>query len=329
MMTVTTSCEQELTDVAWLPQNVDFEHIKDQRGPRSRRAQGDSEVAEVVHDFRNTLGAVSMLSQLMLLELSEDCPARQMAHDIRMACLDAAAWCEQILASSSGSRDSHERIELSSFVAKMAPLLETYIPRGSELRFVLAADLPPLNLASGEIRQLVLNLVKNASEALVDRPGTVTVSTSEIESDAVDLRTRNGDGVQRSNGHVCLAVSDNGCGMDEPTQSRLQAGSYTTKLAGHGLGLASVRRIAAAHGARLLFDSHVGVGTTISVDFGDGEFTHDMRDSNGTTAGFRRAEQAVLPRERADHRAPVVDVLRPYGAERFVDERRRMEADYV
>ena len=282
MMTVNTGYELELTEVAWQPENVEFEHIRNQRGQRRWAARDGSEVAEIVHDFRNTLGAVGLLSELMLLELPADCPARKMAHDVRMACRDAAAWCEQIMGDYEGACDASERIELSSFVETISPLLETCIPRGSELRFVLAADLPLLNLAAGEIRQLVLNLVKNAAESLVDRPGTVTVRTGFIEPDDVDLRAGNGTGALPSGRHVYLAVSDDDCGIEEATQARLQAGSYTTKRDGHGLGLASVRRIAAAHGAHLQFDSHVGVGTTISVVFGEQPHRCDLQHHHVT-----------------------------------------------
>ncbi|MBL8850213.1 MAG: ATP-binding protein [Planctomycetaceae bacterium] len=151
----------------------------------------------------------------------------------------------------------------------MTPLLATWIPPASVLRFKLASDLPRLDLIPNAIRQVVMNLVKNAAEAVSDRPGIVTVSTGWIELTAglsvVDERS-----AERSVRHVCLTVSDTGCGIDEPTRARLQEGACTTKPNGHGLGLASVRRIVAAHGARLRLSSRAGTGTTACVAFGDG-----------------------------------------------------------
>ena len=269
MMTVYADRDHELADVAYGSESLEFEPIRDQWSPPDRNTFEDSKVAEIVHDFRNTLGAVSMLSELMLLELPADSPAWGMARDVRMACTDASTMCEEIMDSFRGSHTATQRLDLSALVDNSAPLLKTCLPPASELRYVLATDLPLLNLAAGEIRQLILNLVKNAAESLGDRPGTVTISTGFIGPDVVNLRGGNGYGLLPSRRQVYLAVSDTGCGIDKPTQARLQAGSCTTKPNGHGLGLASVRRIAAAHGAHLLFDSQVGAGTTVRVVFGD------------------------------------------------------------
>jgi two-component system cell cycle sensor histidine kinase/response regulator CckA len=64
-----------------------------------------------------------------------------------------------------------------------------------------------------------------------------------------------------------LEVSDNGCGMDEATQARLSEPYFTTKLTGHGLGLASVRRIVTAHGGAIRVHSRRGAGTSVRVLF--------------------------------------------------------------
>lgn len=230
----------------------------------------DAEASEIVHDFRNTLAAITMLSEFMLKELPEASPVRGVARDVRLACNDALALCGRMLASSRGTCGSAERIDLSNLVTEMAALLETCVPPPSALRFDLAADLPSLDFAPVAMRQIVMNLVRNAAEALSDRPGNVTVSTGWIELDAARLREENGLGALRPGRHVCLAVSDTGCGIDEPTRFRLLEGSFSTKTNGHGLGLASVHRIAAGHGAGILLDSQVGAGTTVRVVFAGG-----------------------------------------------------------
>jgi signal transduction histidine kinase len=231
---------------------------------------GEAEGAEIVHDFKNTLAAVSMLSEVMLGQLPEDSPVRAVATDVRMGCHDALALCDRMLASSRGRCDDSERIDLSSLIARIAPLVATYVPPASTLRFDLADDLPMLDFAQGALPQIVMNLVKNASEALGDRPGVVTVSTGWIDLDEAEVNNGNGCGTLQPGRHVSLAVSDTGCGINEKTQAHMLAGSFTTKTNGHGLGLASVRRIVAAHRAGILLESHAGVGTTVRVIFGDG-----------------------------------------------------------
>jgi signal transduction histidine kinase len=152
----------------------------------------------------------------------------------------------------------------------MAPLLATCVPPASALRFDLAADLPLLDFACGAMGQIVMNLVKNAAVALGDQPGAVTVSTGWIELHETHLREQQWDFALLPGRHVCLAVADSGCGIDDETISRLLQGSFTSKTNGHGLGLASVRRIAAAHRASVLIDSQLGAGTTVRVVFAVG-----------------------------------------------------------
>jgi signal transduction histidine kinase len=149
----------------------------------------------------------------------------------------------------------------------MAPLLATWMSPAGELRFDLAPQLPLLDVPPDAVGRIVMNLAKNATEALAGRPGVVVVSTGWIELTAEDVSNGNGCGLLRPGRHVCLAVSDTGCGFDHAAQARLQQGAFTTKANGHGLGLASVRRIVAAHRAGIQLESRVGAGTTVRVLF--------------------------------------------------------------
>jgi signal transduction histidine kinase len=208
-----------------------------------------------------------MLSDLMATDLPEGSPTRDLARDVRLACQDALALCGRNLASSRSSCDAGQRTELTNLVTRMSPLLTTWMSPAAALRFELAPELPLLDMAPDAIGRIVMNLVKNAAEALSGRPGVVIVSTGWIELTTEDVSNGNGCGTLRPGRHVCLTVSDTGCGIDRAAQVRLRRESFTTKTNGHGLGLASVRRIAAAHQAGIQLESRVGAGTTVRVVF--------------------------------------------------------------
>lgn len=235
--------------------------------------------AEVVHDFRNALAAISMLSELMLAELQQieqESPVWEIARDVRRGCADALELCDLLLPTSSSALSASRPVQLSDLVTRVAPLLRTYIRPPSTLRFELADDLPPRELDSGALGRILINLVKNAGEALGENPGSVTVTAGWIDLPAADcdeelpeLRGR----------RLCLTVRDTGCGMDDLTRSRLLRSSFTTRHNGHGLGLASVRRMAAQLHAHVLLESRLGAGTTVRLVFDDTASDDDLPES--------------------------------------------------
>lgn len=273
MTTVTTEFEQSSADAACL-RFPGFENADAGLSLWDAASLNEAERAEIVHDFKNTLAAVTMLSAVMLRELPEDSPARSLATDVQTACNDAVGLCDRLLPLSRSAGADSERIDLSSRIAGIAPLLATCVPETSTLRFDLADDLPMLDFAPDALPRIVMNLVKNASEALGDRPGVVTVSTGWFDLDDAEVNNGNGCGTLYPGRHVSLSVSDTGCGIDSQTQAHMLAESFTTKTNGHGLGLASVRRIVAAHRAGILLESHAKAGTTVRVIFGESTREH-------------------------------------------------------
>jgi two-component system cell cycle sensor histidine kinase/response regulator CckA len=228
--------------------------------------------AEVVHDFRNTLAAVSMLSELMLAEfqqIEQESPVCEIARDVRRGCADALDLCDHLLPNSGSAPSAGRPVQLSELVTRIAPLLRTYVRAPSTLRFELADDLPLQVLDSGALGRILLNLVKNAGEALGEAQGIVTVTTGWLDLQAADLPDSDEDLPQQRGRRMCLTVRDTGCGMDGRARSRLLRSAFTTKEIGHGLGMASVRRMAEQQHAHVLLQSRVGAGTTVRVVFDD------------------------------------------------------------
>jgi CheY-like chemotaxis protein len=116
-----------------------------------------------------------------------------------------------------------------------------------------------------QLRQLILNMVTNASESLGEESGVIFVSTGVVHCDVAhlqscDVSTASGEGL-----YVFVEVSDTGCGMDEETRRRVFDPFFSTKFTGRGLGLAAVLGIVRGHGGAVRIDSQIGRGTTIRV----------------------------------------------------------------
>jgi signal transduction histidine kinase len=267
MTTVNTDGRRQTTEGLWRCDAQQEPSIK-VRGARSGQRLDATENAEIVHDLKNALSVLGMFFEVMLLELPKSSALQGQVADIRLACHDADRLCEQILLSSTSSEPKSEWLDLSELVQRMAPLLETSLPRASGLHLEVADDLPQLELVPGAIRQIVINLVKNAAESLSDDSGVVTIRTGWIELDTHARHNVGGNRERRAVRHICLSISDTGCGMNEATCAGVLNGNVTTKSNGHGLGLASVRRIAAAHDSVIRLESRVGFGTTVQVVFG-------------------------------------------------------------
>jgi len=122
-----------------------------------------------------------------------------------------------------------------------------------------------VNADASQMRQVVMNLIMNASEALGDQDGSVTIRVSEVDVDE-ETASRMYVGEDLCAGrHVSLEVTDTGCGMDAETRSKLFDPFFTTKFAGRGLGLASVLGIVRAHRGAIEVRSQPDEGSTFRI----------------------------------------------------------------
>jgi CheY-like chemotaxis protein len=182
-----------------------------------------------------------------------------------MASQRAADLTRQMLAYSGKGQLSVQSFDLSQAVEEITRLLEAAIPRNVILKFDLARNLPAVEADSVQIRQVAMNLILNAAEAIGDASGMVTVSTGAVEADSDYLATsylheRPVEGL-----YVFLEVSDTGCGMDALTREKIFDPFFTTKFTGRGLGLAAVLGIVRAHKGSIKVYSEPGRGSTFKV----------------------------------------------------------------
>jgi PAS domain S-box-containing protein len=221
----------------------------------------------IAHDFNNLLTAILGYADLALLELPPDSPARRSIEQVVGGARRAAELTNQMLAYAGKSRSVFKPENLSDLVRNMLELLRVSISKKAQLQCDLAAALPPIEADAAQLRQVIMNLIINASDALEDRDGTIAVRTQ--------MGRWNGTitpGIYRSQelppgDYVILEVIDTGCGMSPETLARIFDPFFTTKFTGRGLGLAAVLGIVHGHHGAIQVSSAPGRGTTFRVSF--------------------------------------------------------------
>ncbi len=221
----------------------------------------------IAHDFNNLLTIILGNASLALDELPSMAPARDSLRVIEKTALRAAELCRQMLAYSGQGRFVIETIHLDELIHEMTALFKSSLPRQATLSLNLADALPPLRGDPSQIRQVVMNLVINAAEALGDCGGVVTVSTGAMQCRPDDLVGAGREERLTEGMYVWLEVSDTGCGMDAETQRRVFEPFFTTKFTGRGLGLSAVLGIVHGHQGALQMVSAPGQGTTFKALF--------------------------------------------------------------
>ncbi len=239
----------------------------------------------IAHDFNNLLMGVLGNADLALLQLPPEAPGREHVKKIVTAAMRAAELTNQMLAYSGKGRFVVEALNVNRIIEEMDHLLGTVLSKKTSLRFHLAPDLPMVEADASQLRQVVMNLLTNASEALGESSGTVLVTTGVMVADAAYLRGCTLSEELLPGRYVYLEVSDAGQGMDAATRARIFDPFFTTKFTGRGLGLAAVLGIVRGHRGGIKIYSEPGKGTTFTVLFPAGEGATAFPESTHEEAG--------------------------------------------
>lgn len=221
----------------------------------------------IAHDFNNLLMGILGNADLALNDTSLASKARRHLKEIETTSRHAADLCRQMLTYSGKSRISVQPVDLSELVRDMVSLLKISISKKSDLHCSFGKDLPPIEGDATQLRQVIMNLITNASDAIGDKEGTITIGTRSLECSRPYLDTTYLNENLAEGTYVCLDVSDSGCGMDPETQDRIFDPFYTTKSTGRGLGLAVVIGIVRGHRGAIKVYSEPGKGTSFRVLF--------------------------------------------------------------
>jgi len=213
----------------------------------------------IAHDFNNVLGAVVAQTDLALADLAEGSSPKEPLQTIRSVAIRGAGIVRQLMIYTGQEKAVSEAIDLSSIIEDMLDLLKVVVTKHAALRVDLTRDLPAIDANPAQIRQVLMNLVINASDAIGERDGVITIRTAR----GTDEQEPSGAAAE----FVRLEVADTGCGMTLEAQARVFDPFFTTKSPGHGLGLAVVQGIVRTLGGSIQLDSEPGAGTRVRLFF--------------------------------------------------------------
>jgi PAS domain S-box-containing protein len=220
----------------------------------------------IAHDFNNILTAVLSNASLARLAMGKTGPGEGYLQQIEHAARRAADLCAQMLAYAGKGKLSTGPLDLSHLVRDTTSLLEVAISKNCLLTLHLADPMPPVLADATQLRQIVMNLVINSSDAIGERPdGKITVTTFTRQADAALFRTALHQPKLAAGLYAGLEVRDNGSGMSPETIERIFEPFFTTKFSGRGLGLSAVLGIVQSHHGALFVESRPGEGSTFRL----------------------------------------------------------------
>jgi PAS domain S-box-containing protein len=219
----------------------------------------------IAHDFNNLLVGILGNAGLAKGALAPESPAKEKVERIETAARRAAELTNQMLAYSGKGKFVVQAVNLNRLIDEMAHLLETVISKKASLVLRPSETDPIIKADVSQARQIVMNLITNASDALDDRSGTITISTGVVHADRAYLSASFLDEDLPEGPYAFIEVSDTGLGMDEEIQQRIFDPFFTTKFTGRGLGLAAVLGIVRGHRGAIRVYSQKHRGTTIKI----------------------------------------------------------------
>lgn len=216
--------------------------------------------AEIVHDLSNLFSVVLGHAELShgLIENNAELCTRLL--DIQNAALNGGGLCKDILTYAGKKKTVLAPLDPGELVRDLQSFLRIIIPKQVSFVEHLDPSLPALLGDPCHLRQIIMNLLINATEAIGNARGRIILSVSRCHSETNTVSPLAPCGT-----YVKICVEDNGCGMNDEVKARMCEPFYTTKLTGRGLGMASVQKILHDMGGTMRVDSEVGKGTAITV----------------------------------------------------------------
>jgi signal transduction histidine kinase len=221
----------------------------------------------VAHDFNNLLVCILCGASNAMESVPAAHPAQSMLRDVVQAGERLAELTRRMLAYAGKGMFSLGRTDIGRLVRDACESIRTSIPRTICLEIHGGRDVPPVRTDAAQMRQVVVDLVINAVEAIGESPsGKISLRSTVVEIDGKPGRKSESPPATIPAGkYVALDVQDTGCGMDEATRSKIFDPFFTTKFVGRGLSLAAVHGFVRTTGGEVQVDSTPGKGTRFRV----------------------------------------------------------------
>ena len=269
----------------------------------------------IAHDFNNLLSSILGNASMARLTLKPDSGVDEQLRAIEGASLRAAELCRQMLAYAGKGRFVVEPADLSMLVEDLLPLLKISIAHQASLKLDLPRGLPAVRADATQLRQIVMNLVLNAADAVADRAGEIVLATGVRQVDAATLAGCAAGSDLPPGEYVFLEVSDNGAGMTPEVLAKIFDPFFTTKFSGRGLGLAAVLGIVRGHRGALRVDSKRGSGSIFRLFLPPQRASIDARNTvaPGTIDPWRQSGHVLVVDDEDQVRSVLVAMLKVCG----------------
>jgi len=217
----------------------------------------------LAHEINNMLQPIIGLTELVMEDVPPDCQAQNNLVRVIEAAQRAKRITQQVLTFSHSDSAGAGPLQLGSALRNMADMVNVLVPRTVELVWRIAAIPLVVRADETQMAQVLINLIRNAVDAIGPSGGVIEVTTDAVQLDEV----AEGAWLHPAGHYAVLTVRDSGCGMDAATLARIFDPFYTTKPVGHGtgLGLPVVYGIVASWGGNIVAESGVGQGTTMRI----------------------------------------------------------------
>lgn len=219
----------------------------------------------IAHDFNNLLTGIMGNAELAQLDAAPGSDSVRYLDGVVQSARRAAELCRQMLAYAGRGKFITQPVDLNELIYETAPLLRTSMSPGADLTLDLADHLPVVNGDASQFRQLLVNLVTNASESLEGKRGTIGLRTGHRRCVDAFLQSMYLAEPLAEGDYVFLEIRDSGSGMPPHVVDKIFEPFFTTRFAGRGLGLPAVLGIVRGHKGALRIESEVGSGTSIQI----------------------------------------------------------------
>ena len=219
----------------------------------------------LAHDFNNLLTAIIGNVDLAQMDVPVDNPAVSALREIKTLSARAADLCRSMLAYAGKGKMVVRPVNLNEEIREIGRIICASIAGNVRLVYEMESDLPPVEADRGQIQQVIMNLILNASEAIGPAEGVITVRTFIAECDNAFIQEAFTTEALAEGPYVAVEVSDTGCGMDGEVLEKIFNPFFSTKFVGRGMGLSAVLGIVQGHKGGIRVQSTPGDGAVFTV----------------------------------------------------------------
>lgn len=248
----------------------------------------------IAHDFNNILMAVTGNVYLARKALAKGQTAMEYLDAVEKAAGRASDLAGQMLAYSGRGEFRITPLHLNSVADEISGILNATVSKKAEIVYDLDPELPMIMADDTQVRQVIMNLITNASEALEEKPGRISISTGVMFCNEDYLRTLNRTEELKPGKYAWIQVDDTGRGMNPDVMARIFDPFFTTKFTGRGLGLSAVLGIMSSHAGALKISSSPGKGSSFRALFPVTETGENVSDESGEGEGEWQDSGTVL-----------------------------------